>query len=63
MSKRTKILLLCLALLALLSLACNDWDGMDRSDWAWDGSEGDEPVQPTHSPDDVQVQIERRGRP
>jgi len=63
MSKRTRILLLCLALLALLTLACDDWDGMDRSGWAWDGSAGDEPVPPTPRPEDVARQVERRGRP
>jgi len=61
-NRRHKILLGCLALLALLTLACNDLD-MDRSEWGWDGRYGDEPVPPTPHPRDVAAQIQRRGKP
>ena len=33
MQKRVKILLFSLVLLAMLVIACEDWDGMDRSGW------------------------------
>jgi len=37
-------LLLVIAVLTLASVACgDDWDGVDRSEWAWDGSDGDVP--------------------
>jgi len=39
---RRRIILASLALLALLTLACNDYD-MDRSEWGWDGRYGDAP--------------------
>jgi hypothetical protein len=32
-TRRRYVLLLALLVLVLLTLACNDWDGMDRSDW------------------------------
>jgi len=52
MGKRTRtiVLLLSIAVLVIPSIAClfggdgDDWDGLDRSGWAWDGSAGDDPI-------------------
>jgi len=50
MGKRTRTIILLLSIAALIipSLAClgggDDWDGLDRSGWAWDGSAGDDPI-------------------
>jgi len=38
--KRTIILILAIILLAVLTMACDNWDGMDRSDWGWNGENG-----------------------
>jgi hypothetical protein len=61
MSKRTLILLGCLALISFMLLACDDMD-MDRSGWGWDGSSGDVPIIPTAHPSDVAAQAQRVGR-
>jgi len=52
---RARVLLLALCILALCTVACNDWDGMDRSGWGWDGSQGDTPgliIKMTEEPTD-----------
>ena len=61
MSRRTLILLGCLALVSFLLLACDDMD-MDRSEWDWEGTSGDVPVVPTAHPSDVAAQVQRGGR-
>ena len=33
MRRNTIILILAISILCLLTMACNDWDGMDRSGW------------------------------
>lgn len=65
MNRRTKVVLGCIALLALTLLACgvDNWDGMDRDEWAWDGSDGYEPVAPTLAPIDVEAQARRPSGP
>lgn len=44
---RTLVLVLAVALLAMLAVACNDWDGLDRSGW---GAEYSPPTQPAPTP-------------
>jgi len=46
--KRGIILALALVVLAMLTLACRDWDGLDRSGWG--GGRSTPPTRPAPTP-------------
>jgi len=45
--KRTLVLILAIVLLAMLTVACSDWDGLDRSGW---GDSHTPPTRPAPTP-------------